>query len=219
MHTSTPTHGAPTGAVIPAPTVPGAEQRVLRRVAAVDWRSDPTRYLGHAALLKEFLRRAARCEEALVRRRSEDAARRPSGTGPGARVPVPIEAEPVLLAAGSPLRDWAGALLEMDLLPAVSVRRLGELLAAKCPDASADLHQALIGAMHWAAAEPLLAARFPGLEDPWEPVMLLLERGGAGLEIAAGFLRCGAVGVVLRGWEKRTVRPAVDLATTAVGEE
>jgi len=64
------------------------------------------------------------------------------------------------------------------------------------------LRRAAESALYWAALGDLPKQRFPELDDPYEPLLLLLERGG-GFRIDNGFIELGYVSVPYRSLTQR----------------
>ncbi|WP_306203721.1 hypothetical protein [Actinoplanes sp. RD1] len=61
--------------------------------------------------------------------------------------------------------------------------------------------------LHWAALRPTLGDKLPhGLEDPFEPLLQMFERGG-GFQTEHGFIEIDNVSVPMRGWLSRAERP------------
>ncbi|HET6295422.1 MAG TPA: hypothetical protein VFG33_18695 [Kribbella sp.] len=77
------------------------------------------------------------------------------------------------------------------------------------------LRWAAESALYWAALGDLPKQRFPELDpDPYEPLLLLLERGG-GFRIHSGFMELEYVSLPYRSVAERAEQPpmAIDEAT------
>ncbi|WP_051167601.1 hypothetical protein [Actinoplanes sp. N902-109] len=74
-------------------------------------------------------------------------------------------------------------------------------------DGGWDVEQVTPFIVHWAALRPALGPELPpGLDDPFEPLVLLFERGG-GFSTANGWAELEYVAVPLRDWRTRAERP------------
>lgn len=60
--------------------------------------------------------------------------------------------------------------------------------------------------LHWAALRPVLGEFPPGLEDPFEPLLLLFERDG-GFHTENGAIELEYLSVPMRDWRTRASRP------------
>ncbi|MEU6894059.1 hypothetical protein ABZ934_20070 [Streptomyces sp. NPDC046557] len=67
-------------------------------------------------------------------------------------------------------------------------------------------------ALRWASLPDEALARYPHLPDPFEPLVLLLERGG-GFSIENGFIDFIAHRVRLTRWEEHTATPPIPSLT------
>jgi hypothetical protein len=119
-----------------------------------------------------------------------------------------------LPADDPPFRDFAE-------LVCAEVRASPEAVAAlpaglRVPGPSPEAVQLLEWALHWSVVEPLPERRAFDLDDPFEPILLLCERGGGGFRIQHGFVTIGPVGVVLRHWRRRPMFPPTDLSPAAL---
>jgi hypothetical protein len=88
---------------------------------------------------------------------------------------------------GWPFSDLAGA-LEPGTRAEAAVERLRAEVGAELwwP----PVQQAVEGALHWAALGALPRQLFPELQDPYEPLLVLLERGG-GFMTSSGAIELG----------------------------
>jgi hypothetical protein len=135
-------------------------ERVLERLLAVKW-EDYDGALRHRGsrirLMQEYLRRTAQWAQVL-------------GTPTPNRWPIVDLAKTV-----DPTKEADPAQLE-ELLRSAKDFFYVEVLP-----------RAAENALHWAALGDLPAQRFPEMDDPFEPLLLLLERGG-GFRIHSGFM-------------------------------
>ncbi|MFF1559957.1 hypothetical protein [Streptomyces sp. NPDC058279] len=163
-------------------------------MVAIDWRAagyDFEHGASRARLMREYLRRAALWVAEL----------RKDGPRP-------------FFGAGDP-DHWPF----FDIAARVDPRvRAEEAIAARL-DAFLSEHASgfLVGtvcraALHWASLSDESLARYPHLPDPFEPLVLLLERGG-GFSIENGFIDFVAHRVRLTRWEDHVTAPPIAFLT------
>jgi hypothetical protein len=165
----------------------GVVDRALERLVAVEWDDDDGAFEHRASrgrLTQEYLGRTARWAQAL--------------------------GEPVQYRW--PFADLAKA---VDPSKEVSPAQL-EALARSARDVFhvVALQRAAESALYWAALGDLPKEQFPEFDDPYEPLLLLFERGG-GFRIDNGFIELGYVSVPYRPLTHRAEQPpmAIDEAT------
>ncbi|WP_229071623.1 hypothetical protein [Actinoplanes sp. DH11] len=91
--------------------------------------------------------------------------------------------------------------------------------AIEAADAGWDVEDVTPFILHWAALRATPEADLPeGLEDPFEPLLLLFERDGA-FHSAKGFVNFENLSVVMLKWRARASRPPLaDLIPGALDE-
>ena len=165
----------------------GLADRVLERLIAVEWDDDDGAFKHRASrgrLTQEYLGRTARWAQVLG---------------------APAQNR-------WPFSDLAKA---VDPSTAADPAQLQELVRSAGVYFTVEaLRRAAESALYWAALGDLPKERYPELDDPYEPLLLLFERGG-GFRIDNGFIELGYVSVPYKSLAERAAQPplAIDEAT------
>lgn len=167
-------------------TQPEGVEAVAARLRAIDWQENDDRTRSRVALLREYLRRAARWAghlDSLAEWPFFDIA---------ARVNSAIRADPDLVA------------------------RLNNHLARQ--PIWNDVRRTCEWTLHWAALRAAPGVDLPALEDPFEPLIRMYERGG-GFTRESGFFQVDLAGFPRRSAEDYlALSPLLDLDDAALDE-
>lgn len=151
----------------------GAAERVLERLAAVKWDDDDGAY--------RHQRSRSRLSYEFLRRSAQ-------------------WAQAVGALQGWPFNDLPAAIDPSIRADQALVDTF--IAGAGLDPAWASVQRASGAALHWAALGELPRQRFPELDDPYEPFLLLLERGG-GFMVGNGFIELGYGSVPIKSSGER----------------
>ena len=152
-----------------------ASEAALQRVREISWKYEPERRQSHTALMQEYLRRSALWAEALGR----------TADWPWYDVAAELPEE-----SGETEDRWLEKV----------INELHQHVYQATKDATPAMQLAYVRFISWAAVKDLPATRRFILPDPYEPLIVLFERGGW-FRPEQGYVDLGNTNCSLGGWQ------------------